>query len=93
MIEFIDKLNKMGIYDSSFIILNADHGRGLNVKMKNELRISDERIPDYLVGSALPLMAIKLPYSTDFLKISSAQAMIIDIPATINAALNLGGTI
>ena len=90
VIEFIDKLKKLGIYDSSFIILNADHGRGINVKMKNDSKLSDEGIPDYLVGSALPLLAIKLPYSEDSLKISSAQTMLIDIPETINSALNLG---
>ena len=90
VIEFIDKLKKLGVYDSSFIILNADHGRGINVKMKEELKLSDEGIPGYLVGSALPLMAIKLPYSKDSLKISSAQTMLIDIPETINFALNLG---
>ena len=87
-IEFLEMLKRKGIYDSSFIILNADHGRGFSVKMRNT--VPDINIPGYLVGASMPLMAIKLPYENDPLVISKAQVMLTDIPDTISAVLGLG---
>ena len=73
---------------ANFIILNADHGRGLNVKMRNIVPAIG--LPGYLVGAAMPLMALKLPYNDDPLVISKAQTMLTDIPDTISAVLKLG---
>lgn len=93
-IEFLEMLKRKGIYESSFIILNADHGRGLSVKMRS--MVPDIDLPGYLVGAAMPLMAIKLPYNDGPLVISKAQTMLTDIPDTISTVLELkkdfGGT-
>ena len=87
-------LKRKGIYESSFIILNSDHGRGLSVKMRNI--VPDIDLPGYLVGAAMPLMAIKPPYDDGPLVISKAQTMLTDIPDTISTVLELkkdfGGT-
>lgn len=89
IVAFLKKLKLLGIYHSSLIILNADHG----AKQKVEVRNMDEHTADpffpYEVGSALPLMAIKLPYSEGALKISRAQTSLTDIPATISSILNI----
>ena len=93
--EFLDKLKSMDIYDSSLIILSADTGDGIGVNLKNrDNRIEGDAIDSMkdfpnIVGSALPLMAIKPPNEEGPFKISRAQTMLSDIPATINAILNL----
>jgi hypothetical protein len=95
VIGFFEKLKFLGIYDSSLIVLQADHGAGVELAMKgtNDELDSDGFISgDYLTrvaASALPLLAIKPPHSNGPLKISNAQAMLTDIPATINSILNL----
>ena len=93
-IEFLNKLKLIGIYESSLIILQADTGAGQKVKMKNmDNHLDGDFIRNKglakIVGSALPLMAIKPPYSKGPLKISRAHAALTDIPATINSILNL----
>lgn len=94
-IEFFEKLKSLGIYDSSLIILQADHGMGMKPRMEGTNREvdSDSFInSDHfrrIVGSALPLLAVKPPYSSGLLKVSSAQAQLIDIPATISSILDL----
>lgn len=95
LIEFLNKLKLMGIYDSSLIIVNADHGAGQMVKIRNMDNqfnvnlIGNKENFKKIVGSALPLMVIKPPYSEGPLKISSVQVMLTDIPDTISSILNL----
>jgi len=94
IIKIIDKLKLKGIYDSSLIVLMADTGEGFRVELKNMdkkvkgFNISSSRFTR-IVGSALPLMAIKPPFSKGFLKTSTAQTMITDLPATISSILDL----
>jgi hypothetical protein len=72
----------------------ADTGGGLKVKLKNMnkkvkgFNISSDRFAA-VVGSALPLMVIKPPFSKGPLGISTAQTMLTDLPATISSILNL----
>lgn len=95
VIGFFEKLKFLGIYDSSLIVLQADHGAGVELAMKgtNSELDSDGFISgDYLTrvaASALPLLAVKPPHSKGPLRISNAQAMLTDIPATISSILNL----
>ncbi len=90
-ITFLDKLREQGIYDSSLIILHADHGHGQAIPMTNGDRPSDEnRSPDgrglaEIAGSALPLLAVKPPYGKGNLETSRAQVSLTDIPATISS--------
>ena len=94
-IKFIDKLKKEGIYDSSLIILHADHGHGRKIKMTNgdasgnEDESNNDRSLSEIAGSALALMAIKPPHSQGILQTSRAQVSLTDIPATIGYFFSL----
>ncbi len=93
-IEFLKKLKSMDIYDSSLIILSADTGDSIGVNLKNRNNQINDTISSIknlskIVGSALPLLAIKPPNERIPLKVSNAQTMLSDIPATVNAILNL----
>ena len=84
-IRFIDKLKILGIYDSSFIILQADTGQGWPVNMKNK-PLSDKDMKNTtpgIVGRSLALLAIKRPNSRGAMKISNAKTIITDIPSTV----------
>ena len=94
-IRFLDELKKKGIYDSSLIILQADHGHGQEIKMTNgdspgdkEESINERKLSE-IAGSALALMAIKPPQSKGNLQTSRAQVSLTDIPATIGYFFNL----
>ena len=95
-LEFLDKLREKGIYDSSLIILHADHGLGRPVKMKNQDTLPKEGWPveegglAEIAGSAAALMAVKPPYSKGPMKTSRALVSLTDIAATITSLLNLG---
>jgi hypothetical protein len=94
-LKFLDRLRAAGIYDSSLIVLQADHGLGSAVKMKNPDAPAGEAWPfenaslAEVAGSAAALMAIKPPHSEGPMKISSAPVSLTDIPATISSLLNL----
>jgi hypothetical protein len=94
-IEFLNMLKSKGIYESSLIILQADHGVGKEVRMKNiDKKLKEDFFNDKnrlagIAGSALALLAVKPPYSKGPLKISSAQVSLTDIPATISSLLNI----
>jgi len=94
-IEFFRKLKSLSIYDASLIILHADHGAGMKAQLETRDKEGDLdtfiNSVDFtrIVGSALPLLAIKPPHSGGPLKVSDAQAMLTDIPATISSILNL----
>jgi hypothetical protein len=97
--EFLNKLKLMGIYESSLIIVHADHGAGARIKMRNMYKLLNrdsifinKKEFTRIVGAVLPLMAIKPPYSKGALKISKAQVALTDIPATISSILYLNET-
>ena len=98
----IDKIKHLGIYESSFIILHADHGywkipdSAKQIKLNNEKKhldgyfLDDNEYFAQIVCSALPLLAIKRPYGEGPLVISEVEADITDLPATISSVLKLG---
>jgi len=94
-ITFVDKLKEKGIYDSSLIILQADHGHGQKIKMINgdspgdEARSHNDRSLSEIAGSALALLAVKPPHSKGKLQTSGAQVSLTDIPATIGYFIDL----
>lgn len=94
-IRFLNKLRMKGIYESSLIILQADHGQGKKIIMRNMNEQIDEVLSNVevslpkIAGSASALMAIKPPHNKGILKISKAQTTLTDIPATISAILNM----
>ena len=81
--QFTQKLKDIGIYDSSMIVVTADHGYALHY-------LPFKRPAGFpILEQALPLLLIKYPNSkATNLNISDAPASIIDIPATVMDSLN-----
>ncbi len=99
-IEFLNKLKSLGIYDSSLIILHADHGYYKLYGSKDEISIRnfdkqdekeyyDEENFAEKVCSCSPLLAVKPPHTNGLLKISNAQTALTDIPSTITSLLHI----
>lgn len=97
-IKFLDTLRSRGLYDSSLIILQSDHGLGQKIEMTN-LKSPGEGMNSVnnislstIAGSALALLAIKPSNNKDNFTISRAQVSLTDIPATMSALLKLDDT-
>lgn len=96
LVNYLDQLRLIDSYDSSLIIIQADTGAGREIKLKNfdkpqkreHSAINEEDLLK-IAGYALPLLMIKPPHSRGSLRISEAQVMLTDIPATINSVLML----
>lgn len=92
-LRFLDKLRSAGIYDSSLIIVNGDHGTAEEIKMLNGDGASEkapyhESLPR-IASLALPLLAIKPPKAQGPLKTSRAPVGLTDLPATVSSLLEL----
>lgn len=101
VLAFFRRLQELGIYDKSLIILQADHGYWKIPDSTNniQLRNTDIQLHGYafdnkerfaeMVCSALPLLAIKPPGATAPFSYSTAPATLTDLPATICSILNI----
>ena len=91
--QFLDKLRKLSIYDSSIIIVQSDHGSSLGFKLQNRSGqwINSRNSSLRISGAALPLLLVKPSLSEGPLQISGAQVELNDLPATIVALLDLPG--
>jgi len=95
LLDFINKLKSLGIYDSSLIIINGDHGtlwtlaQGQNMDVPLEGDVDDGLIFPNILANVNPLLLVKPPYQKGTMSISSAQTQLTDIPATVSAMLNL----
>ena len=92
---FLDKLDKLGIYDDSMIFIIGDHGYGdlIGVNVPENLKAKDIRPihPEAANAKkgALPLILIKPFNSKGELWISDAPVCLSDIPKTIASELDL----
>jgi len=98
VMRFLDRLKDLGIYDSSFIILQADHGAAQSVDMENtqtqetQMTTADTNSLSSMAGMALSLLAVKPPGSRGPMITSPAQVSLADIPATMSSLLKLETT-
>ncbi|MEJ2009038.1 MAG: sulfatase-like hydrolase/transferase [Acidobacteriota bacterium] len=102
VMEFIQKLKDLKIYDSSLIILQADHGYWKIRDSLKQFQFHDVNRADLggdfanyeqfakVACASNPLLAVKPPHSEGTLRISDAETMLTDLPATINSVLHLG---
>lgn len=92
IVNFFNKLKKLGIYESSFIVIHADHGVRAPIKgiLKDE-KVGGEDF-QILAGSSTPLLLMKEPYSQGVIKISSSKAMLTDLPVTLASYYNIKNT-
>jgi hypothetical protein len=80
VLGFLAGMKQLGIYESSLIILMADHGAW--VPIENYVPQGDS-IDATGVAMATPLLAIKPPGAQGVYSISNAPTSILDVPATI----------
>ena len=83
---FLDRLRALGVYESSAILLTADHGWALDRPdhpFKGILTPGGRL--DRVASDAMPLLAIKPPGASGPLRTSYAPTSLTDIPATIAA--------
>ena len=79
----LDRLQALGVYDSSLIVIASDHGIGLApAKLVNTRHIPAGPIGN-LAGRALALLIVKPPQSRGAVRVSFAPTAITDIPATV----------
>jgi hypothetical protein len=82
--EFTDKLKQIGVYDSSIILLQGDHGTGFPPQFDGKPSTSNNRS-----GRALALLLLKNTSVRGALQVTDAPSSIADIPATIVDLLNI----
>jgi hypothetical protein len=79
----LDRLQQLGVYDSSLIVIASDHGVGLApVKLTNARHLPAGWIGN-LAGRALALLIVKPPGSRGPVRVSFAPTAITDIAATV----------
>ncbi len=88
VVAVLQRMKELGIYDSSLIVLMADHGAWAPV----EDFVESGGIGALAVAMATPMFAIKPPDATSEFQYSSAPSSIIDVPATIADLAGLDAT-
>jgi hypothetical protein len=83
------KLQQLGIYDQTMIIVHGDHGSQWRTSLMNSL--TGSIVSPEVIGSANPVLLVKPPRALGPLQFSAAPVSLGDLPATINDALVLGG--
>jgi len=79
VLNVLQRMKDLGIYDNSLIVLMADHGAWLPI----ENFASSDQVNALVVGMATPTLAIKPPNANHEFQVSSIASSIIDVPATI----------
>ena len=87
------KLKSIGVYDNSLIVLMSDHGsrdsilQRTNFHGENPELLATHKNIKSIAGSAMPVLVIKPPHGSGPLRVSSAQAMLSDLPATLTTLM------
>lgn len=83
----LQRMRELGIYDSSLIVLMADHGAWVPVEDFD----SSSNVNAMTVGMATPMLAIKPPGAMHEFQVSSAPTSMLDIAATIADLAGIDG--
>jgi hypothetical protein len=95
--EFLEELQGNGIYDSSTIVIAADHGVWFNssYRLPSEHQGADPR-PDtvghHIISAGLPLVLIKAAGTQEPFTINDAPVELSDLPATLAELVLPGST-
>jgi len=87
VLNVLQRMKDLGIYDSSLIVLMADHGAWVPVENFE----SSGKVNAQVVGMATPTLAIKPPNANHVFQVSSVPSSIVDIPATIADIAGIDG--
>ena len=82
------KMKGLGIYDSSLIVLMADHGAWVPVDLENDASAAENT----RIAMSVPVLAIKPPNTLHPFRVSRAPTSIIDVPATIADIAEFGAS-
>jgi len=90
-IRLLEKLKDLNIYDSSFIVLQADHGAGFPIgTVDKPVTNNNPKTPNpHILGRAVALLCIKPQNSRGPLHLSLAKTNVADVAATILEAAGL----
>lgn len=83
VVEILDRLKKLGLYDSSLIVITSDHGIGHTSPRFTHDRQVPSGALSRMAGKALALLIVKPPNSSGPVRISYAPSTISDVPATV----------
>ncbi len=92
LVDLMEKLKTLDIYDSSFIVIHSDHGGIVPNKRQGKPIVfaSGKKAPGYVSSYASPLLMIKLPGAKGDLSVSPKQVSLINLPDSISEAMGLG---
>lgn len=91
VIDLLEKMKSLGIYDDALIILHADHGGWVKTKGFKEQKLANGAdLNPAIMSLATPLLAIKQPGVKGELQVSAALVSLTDIPDTISDIMNWG---
>ena len=91
ILDLFEEMKSQDIYDSSLIVLMADHGAWVRVEGIDTAGRSDT-LDSLDIAQAIPVLAIKRPGDQNAFTVSSRPTSIIDVPATIADVLELDAT-
>jgi hypothetical protein len=88
----LKRLEQLGVYDDSLVIIHGDHGGPVPFDMRDiDGRASDSlKALDKIWGNPLPLVLVKPLHATGPFHISQAPVSLADIPATVTNLLEMG---
>ena len=91
VLDFLQKLRELGIYDEALIVIHGDHGGGVPFPMVDEAgeTISSLELLPRQGGNPLPLLMVKPPGAGGPLAVSDRFVSLADIPATVSGRLGL----
>lgn len=91
IVRILDRLKALGIYDSSLIVLMADHGAWVPAAgvPGREGSAPEAEVTANTIGMAIPVLAVKPPAISGPLTVSDAPTSIVDVPATIAGLLGM----
>lgn len=88
--RLFDRMKAIGVYDNTLIILHGDHGgwvgnyrQGLPILFSTGMEAHKS-----MASLASPLLAIKRPNDNMNFRVSTIQASLLDLPATISDIMN-----
>jgi hypothetical protein len=91
VLNVLERMQELGIYDNSLIVLLADHGAWVPAEGVQGSREEGQEVGAATIGMAIPVLAIKPPGDSGTFRTSRAPTSVVDIPATISDILDLDG--
>ncbi|WP_220337106.1 hypothetical protein [Wenzhouxiangella sp. 15181] len=88
VIEFLDRLRQVGIYESSLIVIHSDHGGWVpTLRDGYKIPLGDGQAPDSAASLASALLMVKPPGAQGSLETSNNLTSLINIPDTISEVM------